>query len=126
MGQPAYLLHRGDALNAYAEWPAPTVIISDGAYGLASFPGDDPSLLFEPAKAVAVIFEIGGGAQRTELEIQRAEASAKKLFGKITPWAVLLENVADFPARYEKYSNARKADLFRREPIYLPDSMSEW
>ena len=40
MGQPAYLLHRGDALEAYDKWPAPAAIISDGAYGVRGFHGD--------------------------------------------------------------------------------------
>jgi len=31
---------RGDALDAYEEWPAPAAIISDGAYGVGGFPGD--------------------------------------------------------------------------------------
>lgn len=30
----------GDALEWYSKWKPPTVIISDGAYGLSSFPGD--------------------------------------------------------------------------------------
>ena len=38
--KPSYLLHRGDALDAYPGWPAPTAIISDGAYGVRGFPGD--------------------------------------------------------------------------------------
>jgi site-specific DNA-methyltransferase (adenine-specific) len=38
--EPAYLLHRGDALDAYRQWPAPAAIISDGAYGVRGFPGD--------------------------------------------------------------------------------------
>lgn len=37
---PRYSLHRGDALDAYAKWPAPQTIISDGAYGVRGFPGD--------------------------------------------------------------------------------------
>ena len=36
----AYLLHRGDALDAYESWPAPAAIISDGAYGVRGFHGD--------------------------------------------------------------------------------------
>src|SRR5579864_8039947 len=40
MDQPAYLLHRGDALDAYQHWPAPVAIISDGAYGVRGFHGD--------------------------------------------------------------------------------------
>jgi hypothetical protein len=38
--QPAYLMHRGDALAAYGNWPAPAAIISDGAYGVRGFHGD--------------------------------------------------------------------------------------
>jgi site-specific DNA-methyltransferase (adenine-specific) len=33
-------LHRGDVLSAYADWAAPTAIVSDGAYGVGGFPGD--------------------------------------------------------------------------------------
>ncbi len=37
------VIHFGDVRDLYAHWAAPTVIISDGAYGLASFPGDPPT-----------------------------------------------------------------------------------
>lgn len=40
MYDPSYLLHHGDALDAYGHWPAPTAIISDGAYGVRGFHGD--------------------------------------------------------------------------------------
>jgi hypothetical protein len=40
VAQPAYLLHRGDALDAYGSWPAPVAVISDGAYGIRGFHGD--------------------------------------------------------------------------------------
>jgi site-specific DNA-methyltransferase (adenine-specific) len=33
----------GDALDYYASWPRPTVIISDGPYGVGGFPGDPPT-----------------------------------------------------------------------------------
>jgi site-specific DNA-methyltransferase (adenine-specific) len=33
-------VYHGDALDLYERWPRPTVIISDGPYGLGSFPGD--------------------------------------------------------------------------------------
>ena len=32
-----------DAATRYADWPAPTAIVSDGPYGLALFPGDPPT-----------------------------------------------------------------------------------
>ena len=33
----------GDALDLYTKWPSPTVIVSDGPYGLGSYPGDPPT-----------------------------------------------------------------------------------
>lgn len=33
-------LYNGDALSNYTNWPSPTVIISDGPYGVNGFPGD--------------------------------------------------------------------------------------
>ena len=32
-----------DALTRYDSWPVPTVIVSDGPYGLGLFPGDPPT-----------------------------------------------------------------------------------
>ncbi len=32
-----------DAADCYESWPSPTVIVSDGPYGLGSFPGDPPT-----------------------------------------------------------------------------------
>lgn len=40
MSELNWTLHVGDALDAYKQWPAPSVIISDGAYGVGGFPGD--------------------------------------------------------------------------------------
>lgn len=36
-------LFNADALDLYGQWPNPIVIISDGPYGLSSFPGDPPT-----------------------------------------------------------------------------------
>lgn len=33
----------GDVLEMYDQWPAPVVIVSDGAYGVSGFPGDTPT-----------------------------------------------------------------------------------
>ncbi len=38
--QPRWSLHRGDVLDVYVEWPQPSLIMSDGAYGVGGFPGD--------------------------------------------------------------------------------------
>lgn len=42
-------LHFGDALDCYPLWPAPTVIISDGAYGILGFDGDTAGHVDIPA-----------------------------------------------------------------------------
>ena len=80
---------------------------------LAGFADDDPNRKFVPGEAVAVLFEMGGGTQRVVNEIAQREASAKKLFAKLSPWDVVLSATASHPARYEKFDHGRKADLFR-------------
>jgi len=85
---------------------------------LASFPDDDPSRPFDPSKASAVLLESGGGTQRRVTELSRHDASSKKLFAKDSPWNVLLHLAAADPPRYEKYSHARHADLFRLTVSY--------
>lgn len=42
-------LHLGDSLDHYETWPSPTVIISDGAYGVLGFEGDTFGHLDIPA-----------------------------------------------------------------------------
>jgi hypothetical protein len=80
---------------------------------LALFPDDDPSRPFNPAEVTAVSLEIGGGAQRSLVSITRSEASAKKLFHKRSPWEILLGAAQDSMPRYEKYSHADRADVYR-------------
>ena len=80
---------------------------------LAHFPEDNPSRSFHSSQTIAVLFESGGGTQRTTVEVTRQEAADKKLFAKFTPWDLLLRLAAASPPRYEKYSHARRADLFR-------------
>jgi len=80
---------------------------------LRPFPDDNPARPFEPEEATSVLFEMGGGTQRNIVEILRSDASGKKLFGKNSPWDVLVQYTGESRARYEKYSHARKADLYR-------------
>ncbi len=80
---------------------------------LLQFPDDEPSRAFDPSQATAILFEMGGGTQRNLVEITIREASEKKLLSRTTPWDVLTRFVAANPPRYEKYSHARRADLYR-------------
>ena len=43
----AHLFH-GDALDCYPQWPTPTTIVSDGAYGVLGFEGDTSDHLDVP------------------------------------------------------------------------------
>jgi len=80
---------------------------------LAPFPDDNPSLHFDPAQVTAVSLEIGGGAQRSMVRITRREASAKRLWHKQNPWEILLKAARDSTPRYDNYSHAERADVYR-------------
>jgi hypothetical protein len=80
---------------------------------LSVFPEDDPALLFNPDRVTAVSLEIGGGTQRALVVIARAEASGRKLFHQQRPWEILLGAAKKSHPRYEKYSHAERADVYR-------------
>jgi hypothetical protein len=80
---------------------------------VSGFPDDDPSRPFDQANVTAVLFESGGGTQRNLIELSTREAAEKKLFAKSSPWDVLTQFAGTDAPRYEKYSHARRADLFR-------------
>jgi len=88
---------------------------------LALFPEDDPARLFNPAEVTAVSLEIGGGAERSLVGIARREAWAKRLFQKRSPWEILLTAAKDSTPRYEKYSQAERADIYR---VHLSPEMA--
>ena len=94
-------------------WDALDAGIAEFEALLLSFPDNDPSRVFDLSQARAVLFEIGGGTQRNIVEITAKEAAEKKLFSKDSPWDVLASFAGSASPRYEKYSHARRADLFR-------------
>ena len=100
--------------NGYRYWWDGFASKEDEVAGLlALFPDDDPARLFNPAKVTAVSLEIGGGTQRSLVGIVRREASVKKLFRTQSPWEILLKAAQDSTPRYEKYSYAERADVYR-------------
>ena len=80
---------------------------------LAPFPHDNPSRPFRSEEVSAIILEFGGGAQRTPVELTREEADRRRLFHRRSPWDCLLEFARSSPPRYESYSYAQRADLYR-------------
>jgi hypothetical protein len=109
------VLHTGAVVyNGYRyTWDSLTADLSEIVPLLASIPDDDPARAFVPSVASAALLESGGGTQRSVIEVSRHDASAKKLFGRASPWDLLLQFATNDPPRYEKYSRARHADLFR-------------
>ncbi len=100
--------------NGYRYWWDGFAAKEDEITGLlALFPDDDPARLFNPAKVTAVSLEIGGGTQRSLVGIMLREASATRLFRKRSPWEILLKAAQDSAPRYEKYSYAERADVYR-------------
>jgi hypothetical protein len=80
---------------------------------LAPYPDDEPSRPFDFAAASTVSIETGGGPQRSQLDITRQEASARRLFHAQSPWEILLNAARASTPRYEKYSYLHRADLYR-------------
>jgi hypothetical protein len=100
--------------NGYRYWWEGFASKEDEVTGLlALFPDDDPARVFNPAEVTAVSLEIGGGTQRSLVGIARREASSKKLFHKRNPWEILLQAAQDSTPRYERYSHAERADIYR-------------
>jgi hypothetical protein len=109
------IFHAGTVVyNGYRyRWDGFSSEPSELAALLASFPNDDPSRPFDATAAASVSLEIGGGTQRSLIELTRQEASARRMFHKRTPWETLLNAAQNSSPRYEKYSHSHRADLYR-------------
>jgi hypothetical protein len=100
--------------NGYHYWWEPiSAELAEVQTLVAAFPDDEPARAFDPASAMAVLFESGGGVQRSVVEIMAQEAGRKKLFRKASAWDALTDFARSSEPRYEKYSYGRRADLFR-------------
>jgi len=100
--------------NGYRYWWEPVAAdLPEIEKLLVGFPEDDPARPFDASRLSAVLLEMGGGTQRNIVEITPEEAAHKKLFAKTSPWEALVNFARSTPPHYEKYSYARRADLFR-------------
>jgi hypothetical protein len=100
--------------NGYRyQWDSLTADLTEIESLLLPFPDDDPARPFDATQATEVLLEIGGGTQRNVVEVTKQDASEKKLFAKHSPWDLFLQLAVGTTPRYEKYSYARRADLFR-------------
>jgi hypothetical protein len=100
--------------NGYRyRWEGFSSEISELTALLAPYPDDDPSRPFDAAGAASLSLEIAGGTQRSLIEITRLEASSKRFLHNRSPWEILVSAVQGSALRYEKYSHAHRADLYR-------------
>jgi hypothetical protein len=84
---------------------------------LAGFPEDDPGRPFDPAAVTNLSLETGGGSQRSQVNVTRLEASPERLFHRQSSWEIFLQAPRKSEPRYEKYSHAHHADIYR---LHLP------
>jgi hypothetical protein len=110
------ILHAGSvAYNGFRYWWEGFSATPEELHKLlAVFPDDDPSRAFRFEEVTGVILESGGGAARQSIEIPRAQASARRLLRRRSPWQCLAESAREFTPAYERYSYAHRADLFHR------------
>ena len=100
--------------NGYRYWWPGFVANEEEISGLlTAFPDDDPGLPFDPAQVTSLSLEIGGGTQLSLIRVAREEAKAKRLFRKGSAWEILLTAARDSAPRYERYSHAERADVYR-------------
>src|SRR5437879_3767522 len=108
--------------NSYRYWWDGFASDENEVTGLLTlFPDDDPTRLFNPAQVTSVTLEIGGGTQRSLIGVARREALSKKLLHKRNPWEILLDTAHDSTPRYERYSHAERADVYR---LHLSSEMA--
>jgi hypothetical protein len=80
---------------------------------LARFPDADPSRAFDAGKCTLAVFETAGTNPKHLLELDRAEASKRRMFRGQSFWERLLEIADGEKPTYQNYSYARRADLYQ-------------
>jgi hypothetical protein len=80
---------------------------------LANFPDDDPSLPFRPAACAKILIQGRGSPGSVLLELDRKDASHKRLLRRHSVWDLLLATAAITPPVYLGYSHAYHADIYR-------------
>jgi len=82
---------------------------------LARFPDPDPSRAFRSEECSVVLIEDSRAPPRPPIEISRAVASRTGIFRRRSFWGALAAAAAVGPVKYQGYSYARRADLYRLE-----------
>lgn len=94
-------------------WPGFEASAGELASQLERFPDDDPERPFDPATVTLAVVETGGGPQLAHAELEKEEASGRKLWSRRSAWGVLLAAAEETPPHYEKYDHARHGDCYR-------------
>jgi hypothetical protein len=109
------LLHSGTVVYHFYRysWTGFDADETELAAALAHFPDADPSRPFDAGLCTHAVFDGSGENPRHLLDLDRADASKRRLFRGQSFWERLLEIAAEENLAYEKYSYGRRADLYR-------------
>jgi hypothetical protein len=100
--------------NGYRySWPGFSADPAEITALLAPFPENDPSRPFRPDEATGVILEFGEKLRHPPVEVEKEAAMARRFLRPRSSWDRLLRIAAASPPVYERYSYARRADLYR-------------
>ena len=109
------LLHSGTVVYHFYRysWAGFDVSETELATALAQFPDADPARPFVPGQCANALFEGAAANPKQLLNLDRATASKRRMFRRQSFWERLMEIAAEKNPMYQKYSYARRADLYR-------------
>lgn len=109
------LLHSGTIVYHFYRysWAGIDADEAELAAALARFPDADPSRPFAADKCTNAVLDSPGENPRHLLDLDRAEASRRRLFRGQSFWERLMGIAEEENLTYQKYSYSRRADLYR-------------
>jgi hypothetical protein len=111
------ILHSGTIVYHYFRysWAGFEASNAELAAALARFPDADPSRPFATDQCTNAVLDSGGANPKQLLDLDRANASRRRIFRGKSFWARLMEIAAEEKLSYQRYSYERRADLYRLE-----------
>ncbi len=111
------LLHSGTVVYHFYRysWAGFDADEAELAAALAQFPDADPSRPFDAGLCTNAIFDGPGANPRHLVDLDRTDASRRRIFRGKSFWERLMEIAAEENSQYQKYSYSRRADLYRLE-----------
>lgn len=93
-------------------WQGLEVRAEELAGVLARYPDPDPARAFRAEDCATIVLEGAGHPPRQAVELERATADRRRLFGGPSAWEKLLSPARAGTPEYRGYSYSRRADLY--------------